>query len=170
MNPKVLSMRKLAFASIVVLISLSTMVSGQSLQRQCMAAAGTSTSVEGIRFSQTVGQCYSSLGHFDASLSVHPGFQQAPEFTILDHHTETDIRFTAFPNPASSVFTVRSSDTLKDATLLAVDMQGRIVFQERFEALNSVTVDCSGWGAGVYALSVSDPYSQSTTSKLILEK
>jgi hypothetical protein len=103
-------------------------------------------------------------------VSLHPGFQQSPGFTIREYRSEVDIRLSVFPNPATSIFTVRFSDPLKDATLTVVDMQGRIVYQERVEALGSVTIDCSGWGAGIYALSVSDPYSQSNIAKLILEK
>lgn len=156
----------------VLIIAATAAISSQaqSIRRECIAGGVTATTADGIHFSQSIGQCYSTVGYYAADLSVHPGFQQSMIFSLSDLRTSPEIKLDVFPNPAAYAVTIVAEKGLVDAVVRAYDTNGRLVFQDRQAELKTYLIDCSTWSNGIYSILLSDSRYQSQTAKLIIAK
>jgi len=163
------SFSRLTFAGWMVftfMLTAHVSSSAQSVQRQCVASGGITGKVDGVYLGQTVGQCYSTAG----TSSLHPGFQQS---LLFRQALSTDFGIpplTVYPNPASCFFTIASTEELKEVLIQVVDLNGRIIFSQKFSGLTPCQIDCRDWSDGLYAVNITDSSFHARTAKLIITK
>jgi len=146
----------------------------QSVKRQSISSYGAANH-EGnnVMVSSTAGQCYNSTGLTTSEISLLPGFQQSITFSVEEViHPEPfrTLNLTAFPNPATYAVTLHSAEELTLSIIRVIDSNGREVFYDKVNALNSYSIDCGNWNNGIYFITVTDDADHFKTLKLIISK
>ena len=89
--------------------------------------------------------------------------------TILS--TETLVftdKVTVYPNPASEYVTIHLEDNSGTVSVVLYDTMGRLVSEIYSSEENKITLDVSGFGAGVYYVKISKGKT-STVKRLIIK-
>ncbi len=139
----------------------------QSLQRQCIASAGSSMSDNGTLIRQTIGQPYGTTSYYSNEIRFNPGFQQ-PVFIV--ETIMSIISATIFPNPTAQQVTIETEVELENARVQVIDINGKLLLDEKVGKLKSYTINCSDWANGSYFITLSDSKHDLYASKLIIAK
>ena len=139
----------------------------QTLQRQSIASGGTYMLNDGTLIQQTVGQAYPTGAFYSNEITYRPGFQQ-PVFKIeLIYST---ISLNVFPNPATRLVTIQSSEIIINAHVQVVDMAGKLLINQQISELKTYSFYCDEWANGFYMISVSDEKNKKYSAKLVILK
>ena len=150
-----------------VFIFFTVQTRSQTLQRQSVASGGTFMQTEGATIQQTVGQSYSTIPYYGTGITYRPGFQQ-PVFRI--ELIQSNITLNVFPNPATRLVTILSTELLKDALVQVADMNGKLLIHEQMSELKTYSFNCETWANGFYMIAVSDSKKRQYSSKLVILK
>ena len=143
--------------SIALVLGLAQSLSGQSIERSVIGAAGGYAETVGISGSSTVGEIATTTAS-NGGIILTQGFQQPVEgdFTSI-RQPDVQIGYRIFPNPTTDRLNIElSSSENLDIEMSLVDMQGRAVggLQESFLLVGSVQRqwDLSSLSEGTYVL------------------
>lgn len=150
----------------ILLIFFST-GKAQTLKRQCVASTGSYVSENGTTLQQTVGQPYGTTPYYSNTTRFTPGFLQ-PVFRI--ENIKSSIEATIFPNPTSNQVTIESTILLENVLIQIVDINGKILLNQKVNEFKTYAIDCSNWSSGVYLISLADSKSSLYSSKLIISR
>lgn len=165
-TPTLIRFKGIYIGSIILLAFFST-VDAQTLKRQCVASTGSYVSENGTTLQQTIGQPYGTTSYYSNTTRFNPGFLQ-PVFRI--ENIKSSIEATIFPNPTSNQVTIESSIILENVIIQIVDINGKILLNQKINEFKTYTVDCSNWSSGVYLISLADSKSSLYSSKLIISR
>lgn len=165
-TPTLIRFKGIYIGSIILLAFFST-GDAQTLKRQCVASTGSYVSENGITLQQTIGQPYGTTSYYSNTTRFNPGFLQ-PVFRI--ENIKSSIEATIFPNPTSNQVTIESSIILENVIIQIVDINGKILLNQKINEFKTYTVDCSNWSSGVYLISLADSKSSLYSSKLIISR
>lgn len=90
-------------------------------------------------------------------------------FSTSSSRTATD-NVTAFPSPASSLFTIKASAPEYNAGSFTItDITGRIIFESspNININNGVSISCKDWANGLYLIHVTSLNGSNTTLKIL---
>ncbi|PCJ81391.1 MAG: hypothetical protein COA49_04645 [Bacteroidetes bacterium] len=87
------------------------------------------------------------------------------DFVIKVENLNASTNWSISPNPTNSNFTITSNDLI-DAQISALDVSGRVVFNDLF--IQNQIWDVSSWNEGVYFIQISGKYG-TTTRRLIVQ-
>lgn len=156
---------------VIVLLFVTFQSKAQSVQRQSIASSGTYMLVNGILIRQTVGQPYSTIAHYGKEISYRPGFQQPSNFSLkLINSTFSNLSLNVYPNPAAYSVTIESSEVINDALLQAVNMNGKLILNEKVGKLKTHSINCNTWDNGAYFITLYDKQNNKYSSILIINK
>ncbi len=140
---------------LIITLVLPQLCDAQGVKRQSIGSYGTNAVNESPVIGQTIGQPFSTGIYSDNVVSLAPGFQQPLTYK---RSKEEPLLLTgslgAFPNPATSDFTIQSTESLEEVVLNISDINGRKMLETQLPELKTHTVDCSSWQAGVYFVTV----------------
>ncbi len=153
--------------SLFILFIFSLNCNAQSLKRQCVASAGSLISANGAAVQQTIGQPYGASTYYSDETRFNPGFQQ-PVFRI--ETIKSTINAAIFPNPASNKITIETNVQLENVTLQIIDLNGKLVLNEKINEFKSYTIYCGNWANGAYLIILSDSKNDLYSSKLIISR
>lgn len=161
----------ICYAALLITCAVTTS-EAQSLKRQSIGVCGTNMLAEGVLVKQTVGQPYATTTSYSAEVSFLPGFQQPNTIQVSMQHSSGPGLYTLsiYPNPATHIMKISSRESIKNATLLISDSQGRVLLYEKVADLNNYTLNCESWTSGYYMISIVDEQHQKYSSKLIITK
>jgi hypothetical protein len=145
-----------------------TTSNGQSVQRQCVASAGTSVAGNGTYVGQTVGQPYGTSAFYSNEIRFTPGFQQPPSYKV--ENIKSVISAQIFPNPAAQQVMIETAMELQNVRFQIVDMNGKILLSEEVGKFKSYSVNCSAWADGTYFITLLDSEHELYSSKLIVAR
>lgn len=165
-TPTLIRFKGIYIGSIILLAFFST-GDAQTLKRQCVASTGSYVSENGTTLQQTIGQPYGTTSYYSNTTRFNPGFLQ-PVFRI--ENIKSSIEATIFPNPTSNQVTIESSIILENVIIQIVDINGKILLNQKINEFKTYTVDCSNWSSGVYLISLADSKSSLYSSKLIISR
>lgn len=153
-----------------LILSIPLLLTAQSLERQVVAAGGTSTATVGsVTLSQTVGE--SMVKSFTtSSLIISEGFQQTnvPSVNTTEFNDE-EVSIVAYPNPVTDQLTLDITTTEPlNLSLTFHDVLGREIKLEkqalRVSSTATEKIDCNGLAAGTYFLKIQDQKSDAVKS------
>lgn len=150
----------------ILLIFFST-GDAQTLKRQCVASTGSYVSENGVTLQQTIGQPYGTTPYYSNTTRYTPGFLQ-PVFRI--ENIKSSIDATIFPNPTSNQVTIESTIILENVLIQIVDINGKILLNQKIAEFKTYTIDCSNWSNGAYVISLADAKNSLYSSKLIITR
>lgn len=139
----------------------------QTLKRQCVASTGSYVSENGTTLQQTIGQPYGTTPYYSNTTRFTPGFLQ-PVFRI--ENIKSSIEATIFPNPTSNQVTIESIIILENILIQIVDINGKILLNQKIAEFKTYTIDCSNWSTGAYVISLADSKNSLYSSKLIITR
>lgn len=142
----------------------------QSISRQTIAGAGTSSKAEGILIQSTSGQPYGTSAYYDDDMGIRPGFNQLSKFSLEPVSSTLLPSLKMFPNPAAYSVSIESSDPVSDVLITVSDMTGKFILNENVSELSTYLINCESWANGTYLITVSDKKDNSYKSKLIITK
>ncbi|MCK5539196.1 MAG: T9SS type A sorting domain-containing protein [Bacteroidales bacterium] len=153
---------------IVVFVTAETIA--QSVQRQSVASTGSYLYNNGYLVQQTIGQPYSTTTFYSNKLGFRPGFQQFPSSISLklQEDTFTNINLKVYPNPATYTVTIESSETINDVLFQVVDINGKLILNEKINEMKTHSINCETWINGVYFISLSNNQNNKYSTKLII--
>ncbi|MBN4051185.1 T9SS type A sorting domain-containing protein [bacterium AH-315-M05] len=154
----------------VVLLFATLQSEAQTIKRQNIGSYGSSTFSEGVLIQQTVGQPYFTAGYYGDEMNVRPGFQQPPNFSLVLINSTFNFSLDVYPNPAAYSVTIESSDVINNALLQVVDMNGKLILNEKVAELKSYLINCELWSSGFYFITLYDEQQNKYSSKLIIAK
>ncbi len=158
------------FTCLILLFAVSESVA-QSVQRQSIASTGTYMYSNNILIQQTIGQPYSTTTFYSKEVGFRPGFQQPSNFSLeLIESTFQNINLRVYPNPAVYTVTIESSKTINDAVLQVVDMNGKLILNEKISEMKTHNINCNTWVNGVYFITLTNSQNNKCSSKLIINK
>ncbi len=131
---------------------------GQEISSYVVASAGESVEKDGISISWTLGELAIETLEGD-NLILTQGFQQGYfEITSIGEPLSNNFDLKVYPNPASEYIIVElQSNEIKDGTIQLYDMNGRIVYHEKFNLTEGTNrIDLTDLNSSQYILKVSD--------------
>jgi hypothetical protein len=161
------NLQRFFFRIFLFLFIYHTNVSAQSLKRECVASTGSSTTTDGTSIQQTIGQPYGTAPNYSNNIKFTPGFQQ-PIYKI--EVIKSTINVSLFPNPTSERVTIQAASPLENVTVQIIDMNGKLLLNEKINELKSYTINCSNWANGVYVITLSDSKNDLYSSKLVISR
>lgn len=157
---------KFLLSNLVLLVFLSE-AGAQTLKRESVSSSGSSVIINGASLQQTIGQPYGTNSNYGNKTRFNPGFQQ-PVFRI--ETIKTTINAKVFPNPASNQVTIETLKMLENVLVQIMDMNGKLVLNEKLNEFSSYAINCSDWSNGMYLITLSDAKSDLYSSKLIISR
>lgn len=141
-----------------------------TLCQQVIGATGTSSVEQGLVYSYTVGETFTTtLRTTGTDVVLTQGFHQPEICLAVSTHTPTafaDWDIQVYPNPTAQYLTVQYANPqghLLSAS--AVDQTGRILLADRpLSGIEVSQIDCALWPAGVYFLLLSDTQTKATAT------
>lgn len=164
--PSLIQMKGFCLGLFILIVFFST-GEAQTLKRQCVASTGSYVSENGITLQQTIGQPYGTTSYYSSTTRFNPGFLQ-PVFRIENIRSSIDAII--FPNPTSNQVTIESSILLENVLIQIVDINGKILLNQKVYEFKTYTIDCSNWSSGIYVISLADSKSSLYSSKLIISR
>ena len=154
------------FSAFLLILCLPFCIIAQgSLQRASLSSLGSSSSLEGILFRQTIGQPYGTTTNISNDFNYRPGFQQ-PLFRIIN--IRQSISANIFPNPTSEEINIETSITINQAKISVLEIAGKEIKHYNYQELKTCKIDCRDLSTGTYILVISDQKSDLSTNKLIV--
>lgn len=146
------------FYILIVICFLGVYTSGQSISSYVIASAGESAEADGISISWTLGEL--AIETFETSdIILTQGFQQGYfEVTSIGEPLSNNFALKVFPNPATEYVMVElQSDEIKDGIIQMYDMNGRLVYNEKFNVTQGPNrIELSDLNSSQYILKVSN--------------
>ena len=155
--------------SVLFIVLNSNQLNAQSVKRQSINSLGSSGKIGSISIHQSVGQSYSTKGSYDSKTGIRPGFQQ-PESFFLESVENEKMRLDVYPNPAAYSLTISNDELIKDASLVIIDLNGKVITNTNFSEFKSHTINCSDWANGSYFITLKSNEVEFYTSTLIISK
>lgn len=140
-----------------VYIALCLPAVAQSIERSAVTAAGSELSAAGIQLSQSFGQPALVSEVVSGSFMLTQGFQQVYLSGLnTEESNPLPLRFSAFPNPSASVFTVQANGPAGGSIeLRVINLQGLVVWQQTaalFQGEYQWQIVPGDWAPGIYIL------------------
>ncbi|MCB2195914.1 MAG: T9SS type A sorting domain-containing protein [Bacteroidetes bacterium] len=146
------------FYIFIVMCFLGVYASGQTISSYVIASAGESAEADGISISWTLGEL--AIETFETSdIILTQGFQQGYfEVTSVGEPLSNNFDLKVFPNPATEYVMVElQSDEIKDGIIQMYDMNGRLVYNEKFNVTQGPNrIELSDLSSSQYILKVSN--------------
>lgn len=158
---------KMICLGLVISLIFFSKLNAQTLKRQSISSTGSYMSDNGISVQQIIGQPYNTSAYYSNNTRYNPGFIQ-PVFRI--ETIKSTINATIFPNPASNLINIETTLILEDVVLKIMDMNGKLLLNEKIHAFKTYAIDCSYWTSGVYLISMADSKNDLYSSKLIISR
>ncbi len=148
---------------VVLFVSCFTVLNAQ----EAIAASGSNATGSGGIASYTVGQVVYTA-YTSTAGSVAQGVQQAFDFSTLGiENNLINLSLTAFPNPTSSVLTLKIKDySLDNMYYRLYDIQGRILIQNKLTDFTT-NLPTQNLAPAIYFLRVSNQNKVLKTFKII---
>lgn len=146
----------LTMSLLLLSLVLPQFSAAQSVKRQSIGSYGSNGFTGGAVIGQTIGQPFATTTYSDSEVSLAPGFQQP--LTYKKAETVVDMKImnvNVFPNPTITNFVIEPQEILEDVKLTIRDVNGRLFIEKQLVELSNYTVNCSGWQAGIYFISLS---------------
>lgn len=148
---------KLHSTSLVVcFFALSTLLFGQSIERQVIGSAGTVFSNNNISMSFTVGETMVS-SHNNGNHWLTEGFQQGlfDPISAIDQVDFIDIGVSLYPNPFMENFNlVFEEGDAHDFDIIVLNMLGEMVNVNRINMGQKVKLSLEGESTGIYFVQI----------------
>lgn len=157
-------------ASIIVILLEANSISSQTIKRQTISCVGSSGTTDGVAMQQTIGQPYFTKAHYDNSIGLRPGFQQFSKVRVETIDNDTKLNVNIFPNPASYLVSIESSEVIENGVIQLFDINGRLIFKEKIDLFKNYAINCENYQNGVYFITIHDEQNNKCTSKLIITK
>lgn len=154
----------------VILFFIVSQGEAQSVKRQTIGSACSSNTIDGVSVEQTIGQPYFTGAYYDNNLGLRPGFQQLSKIQVESIHSTLKLHLNVYPNPASYSVTIQSSDTIKSGLVQVMDINGKIILEEKVNQVDTYSINCESWQSGSYYMSLYDEQNNKYTAKLIITK
>lgn len=142
----------------------------QSIRRQSIASAGSSSLIDGISIQQTIGQSYFTSAYYDNESGLRPGFQQFSFLRVTPLNSFANLNLKVYPNPATNYIIIESEDVINNVSVQVNDLSGKRVINEKMAQLKTITIDCTTWSNGCYFIALYDENNNRYSSKLIITK
>ncbi|WP_242156253.1 T9SS type A sorting domain-containing protein [Aestuariivivens sediminis] len=153
-----------------IIMLFSSYSYAQTIARQSVSSYGSTSSVGGHSYAQTVGQAYNTQ-HIE-NLNATQGFLQPVSYKIVpveqDAFEALDLK--VFPNPSQYSITIKSNLVLKEAFIMITNVQGHIIYEQHIQSIKEHRINCSTWATGIYLLQVQNENNKRSVSKLIISK
>lgn len=106
--------------------------------------------------------------HFSNYIDAVAMFSEIDCFTL--DADEFDQKFSIYPNPASTVLNIETTQNLALNTIEIFNLKGQLVFQKTIsDQLNTTTLELSSFQKGIYILKLSDVHGKALIEKLIIQ-
>ena len=145
------------FVWIILVLTLNSY--SQNLHHQMLSSQGKSIILSnGMLVSQTIGQ-QSAIGNHTNGVTVGQGFQQSHWAKYVKSNTSVNISTTTYPNPFITTVNFQFSQPIKETIEIAVfDVRGRLIFQDKIRATDSVlTVELPQLASSNYLVRLTAP-------------
>lgn len=90
----------------------------------------------------------------------------APSSTLNITEKDNEPSFSIYPNPTQSHITVDVAQSFRSFSVIVTDLLGKIVFQQTYQDVNSVTFKIPG-AAGVYSVGIYSSTDKSVVKKIV---
>ena len=155
---------KAVFLILIFLSLLSFKTEAQTIARQTIGSYGSSGTINGASFSQTIGQPYATNIYGESGFRINPGFQQSGYFASLGDKQENKeeknslkkeyYNLEIYPNPAKNKIHV--STRIEKGFLEVFNMQGRRILTKKNFYTSSKPINCTNWTDGAYMILIYD--------------
>lgn len=154
----------------VVLMLVSFNGYSQTIARQSISSYGTTSSKDGHWYAQTIGQAYNTQNVENSN--VTQGFLQPVSYKIeaVVQNDFKALEIKVFPNPSQYQITIKSTEVLKEASIIISNIQGNIIYEQKIQNEKEHVINCSSWASGTYLIKIQDDNNKQSVSKLIISK
>ncbi len=154
------------YNQIFILISIPTFLWGQSIERQVIASAGSSSSIANISLEWTLGEGFVETLE-NNSLTLSQGFHQGAISTTSVVYFQKEVHLKFIPNPATQTISLQSTWN-QPLDIRISDLYGRIVLKEK-GLLNGHAVPIEKLTSGTYFIQISSKR-QKIASQILLKQ
>ena len=151
----------------VLMMFLSFQSYSQTIARQSISSYGSTSSVDGQTYSQTIGQAYNTKNQ--ENVRVTQGFLQPVSYKIEKVNQDRDeLDISVYPNPAHHSVFLKTTKVLKEAFISISDLNGKLIYNQQIQNVKEHVIDCSLWSTGIYIIKIQDDQNHQSVNKLII--
>jgi hypothetical protein len=161
---------KKKFTLSFLLVLLTFIVSGQSIDRQLVGTSGTIFKAGNYQLSFSIGEV--SMGaYYKRFPSLTSGFQQ-PHVARVGEILNGYVRVSAYPNPTTGLIKLDIYGyKFETFNIRITDAAGKLVATPPFTTGNgSITIDLTAMPAGAYFIAVTDNYYTTAVTATVIKQ
>lgn len=131
----------------------------QSIIRQCIPSYASTSKIDNIFISQTVGQPYGTFLESDDNelIIANQGFQQSRMFvnlSISDFEKFENSNFLFYHKPQNNIICIENISKDDDLHLIISDMFGKIIYKGKLESYGFLDINYNSWIDGNYLVKI----------------